>query len=302
LSVGQDDEASTKKGKEKDEESKDLKAVYEKINLTFKSILIFNWILVSMGIAAFIVAIISAFVREIALTALFGALGTADVISLFKFSMDRVQRSLGDQVQIVQANRGLDKEIKFIEQVKPGQTGKIDEVRKIIEEIRTSTLNSMQLIQSFTKIAEPLNPEPWIRALPIRYGKLQYNGSDTDGGFTVTKGKEFTLSGSLKNVSNKIVKINAIVIAVRPPGGTPDGGPFRFDFYSDDKSHKLIPHQSLTIDGVKKSIDTNMKTKQTEEIRPEWYRKDWYAFMTCQTEDGCWHDDHNKYWFEVKKA
>lgn len=293
--------------KEEDEKGKAIDEFYKKVTMTFNSILIFNWILVSMGVVSFALAVIKALGGEIALTALFGALGTADVISLFKFSMDRVQRSLGDQVQIVQAQSGLDKEIEFIEQLKSDTSNTSDEdaintIEKINEEIRKSTLNSMELIQSFTKIAEPLHPEPWIRALPIRYGKLKKNGVDIDGEFSITEEEEITFSGSLKNVSNKFVKITAIVIAVRPPGGTPDGGPFRFDFYVDEKSHKLIPYQSLPIAGNTKSIKRNEKENIDEEIRPEWYGKDWYAFMTCQTEDGCWHDDHNKYWFEVKEA
>jgi hypothetical protein len=276
---------------------------FDKVSWTFKSILIFNWILVSMGVVSFALAIIAALGRAVDLTLLFGVLGTADVITLFKFSMDRVQRCLGDQVQVVQVIRGLDKEIEFIEKLRSKPNATINEIKEANKEIRKSTLNSMKLIQSFTKIAEPLNPEPWIRALPIRYGKLKLNGSEIDEEFPVTLGKPITLSGSIKNVSSKIVKITCIVIAIRPPGGTPDGGPFRLDFYIDRKKHRLIPYQSLKIGGKAKSIETNAGTGEMEKIYPEWLnRKDWYAFMTCQTEDGCWHDDHNKYWFEVLKA
>jgi hypothetical protein len=303
LSNGQDDEETgAKKGKGPD---RVLEHFDEKISWTFKSILMFNWILVMMGVAAFIVAIISAFVGTIEATVVFGALGTADVISLFKFSMDRVQRCLGDQVQVEQVKKGLATEIEFIEQLKSNsKPGDIDEVKKINREVRRSTLNSMELIQSFTKIAEPLNPEPWIRTLPIRYSNLQLDNSEMKGKVSVTAGKSFRLSGSLKNASlTKTVNITAIVIAIRPPGGTPDGGPFRFDFYIEKKKRKLLPLQSVSI-GAEKTIEASARVKgKTEDILPEWYnREDWYAFMTCQTEDGCWNDDHNKYWFEVVKA
>jgi len=216
--------------------------------------------------------------------------------------MDRVQRSLGDQVQVEQVKKGLAKEMEFIGQLKPVPTDKIETIKKINEEIRRSTLNSMELIQSFTKIAEPLNPEPWIRALPIRYTKLQRDGIDMKGGFSITEEENITFSGFLRNVSNKTVEIIAVAIAVRPPGGTPDGGPFRFDFYYDDKRYRLAPSQYLRVGGNTKSIKRNEKEDKDEQIRPEWYRKDWYAFMTCQTKDGCWHDDHNKYWFEVREV
>ena len=52
-----------------------------------------------------------------------------------------------------------------------------------------------------------------------------------------------------------------------------------------------------------KCIETKVRIQTLkEEILKEWCRKDWYAFMTCQPSDGCWNDDHNKYWFELKPA
>ncbi len=286
----------------RDENKKELDDFYKKVSWTFKSILVFNCVLVSMGVVAFALAVIKALGGEIELTVIFGALGTADVVTLFKFSMDRLQRSLGDQVQVVQADKGLEKEMEFIMQLKStAAANTIEEIEKINNEIRKSTLNSMELIQSFTKIAEPVNPKPWIRQFPVRYGKLELNDSPAEGGFVVTEGKPFKLSGSIRNSSNKDVVVNVIVIAIRPPGGTPDGGPFRFDFYYDSETHKLGPNELFKIKGNTKNIEISLKNER-EEIPEEWYRKDWYAFMTCQTEDGCWQDDHNKYWFELKKA
>lgn len=303
MSGKKDDKTSNRKGKETEEQgpSQDFS---QKINRTFDAILKFNWILVSLGVAAFIVAIISAFLDLALQTVVFGALGTADVISLFKFSMDRVQRSLGDQVQVERVKKGIEKEIEFIERLKSNNSITLEEVKKINREIRRSTLNSMELIQSYTKIAEPLNPEPWLRTLPIRYSNLQLDNSEMKGKVSVTVGKPFKLSGSIRNASlTKTVNITAIVIAIRPPGGTPDGGPFRFDFYIEKKKRKLLPLQSVSIGG-EKTIEASARVKdKKEDILPEWYnREDWYAFMTCQTEDGCWNDDHNKYWFEVVKA
>jgi len=280
----------------------DLKETLKRIKYTFWSILIFNYVLVSMGVAAFVMAVYSAAGGEFGVAAVFSALGTVDVISVFKFSMDRVQRSLGDQVQVETAKSGHMKQMVFVKELesKPN-VPTIKAIERINEEIRRATLYTMELIQDFTKIAEPLKEKPWIRALPVRYGRLKKNGKEIEEEFTVSVSKKITLSGTLRNVSNKGIKIDTIVIAVRPPGGTPDGGPFRFDFAIREKAVTLKPKQSFTIENTK-TIEQNMKDKKkTEKIKDEWYDKDWYAFMTCQTEDGCWHDDHNKYWFELKK-
>ncbi len=92
------------------------------------------------------------------------------------------------------------------------------------------------------------------------------------------------------------------MIAIRPPGGTPDGGPFRFDFLIKNDPTIIKPGDPFPIEDTK-AIEENIYTKLPELIPDKWFTKDWYAFMTCQTkEDGCWHDDHNKYWFELKEA
>jgi len=163
----------------------------------------------------------------------------------------------------------------------------------------------MKLIQDFTKIAEPLKEKPWLRALPIRYGKLKIDGKEADKEeIIVYVGEKTTLSGSLRNVSDKPIKIETIVMAVRPPKGTPDGGPFRFDFHIEDPGHTLEPGESFPVTRTKRiEVSASRKNGEViEKIPNEWFGKDWYAFMTCQTEDGCWHDDHNKYWFELKKT
>jgi len=280
--------------------------IKKRLKYTFFSILIFNWILVIMGIIAFSIGAANALGGEFDIAALFGILGTADVISLFAFSMDRVQRNLGDQFQVQTA---YDSHLKQMDNVKvmaeklmaEKSNTTIDDTERLNEEIRRATLISMELIQDFTKIAEPLKEKPWLRALPIRYSPLKLDGNPFPKDFPISKSKKITLSGTIKNVSNKKITLNKMVIAVRPPHGTPDGGPWRFDFHLKEKDTVLKPKKSKEIE-ASKAIEINMKTGKIEPIPDEWFTKDWYIFMTCQTkEDGCWHDDHNKYWFELKK-
>lgn len=277
--------------------------IKNRLKYTFFSILIFNCILVIMGIIAFSIGVVKALGREFDIAALFGILGTADVISIFAFSMDRVQRNLGDQVQVQTAYTSHLEQIDNIKAMEAKSNITIDEAERLNVEIRRATLISMKLIQDFTKIAEPLKDKPWIRALPIIYGPLRLNGNPITNRteFTVIKGEKIALSGTIKNVSNKRIKLNKIVIAVRPPHGTPEGGPWRFDFFMKEEPTSLEPEEWVEIEGSK-TIERNMQTGIIEPIPDEWFTKDWYVFVTCQTEeDGCWHDDHNKYWFELKK-
>lgn len=277
--------------------------IRNRLRYTFFSILIFNWILVIMGIIAFSIGVAKALGGEFDIAALFGILGTADVISIFAFSMDRVQRNLGDQVQVQTAYASHLKQLDNIKAMEAKSNDTIDDTERLNEEIRRATLISMELIQDFTKIAEPLKDKPWIRALPIRYGRLKLNGNPIPKRteFPVIMGKKITLSATITNVSNKKIKLSKIIIAVRPPHGTPDGGPWRFDFFVKDKPTNLKPKGRIEIEGSK-TIERNMTTGKIEPVPDKWFTKDWYVFVTCQTEeDGCWHDDHNKYWFELKK-
>jgi hypothetical protein len=287
----------TEADKEKDTQI-EFKEIINRLSKTFWSILLFNYILIIMGIVAFILATVNAFGGKIELTILFGALGFADIGAIFRFSMDRVQRSLGDQVQLFHVNKGHNIQMAAVKKFAPKD---IAEVGKYNGEVRKATINSMKLIQDFTKIAEPLSNKPWIRSFPGRFSQMKLNGNLIKGEFEVKEDEEIELSGSIFNSSYQRLKISAVAIAVRPPGGTPDGGPFRFDFYIDTTEHTLQARQTLEIVSKPKKILINSKTGKKELLRNDWYGKDWYAFMTCQTEDGCWQDDHNKYWFELKK-
>ena len=63
-----------------------------------------------------------------------------------------------------------------------------------------------------------------------------------------------------------------------------------------------MPGQVRQIKSKPKTIEKSAKNANVIETIPDkWIGKDWYAFITCQTEDGVWHDDPNKYLFEVKK-
>jgi hypothetical protein len=116
----------------------------------------------------------------------------------------------------------------------------------------------------------------------------------------VPLGKEITITSSLENISQEPVTINMIVIAIRPPSGTPDGGPFRFDFYIDGKARTIKPKETHKIEHKKRLEESVKHPGIDEDIPKEKLGRDWYAFVAVQTEDECWHDDYNKVWFEVK--
>ena len=287
----------------------EIRKVEGRIRATFWSILLINWVLVIMGIFAFWMAWNSAAGGNFDVAALLSFLGVGDILSVFTFAMDRVQRNLGDQVQVRAVFDGFLKQMAFVDQFKDKATLDEKDLGNINAEIRDVTKKSMQLLQDFTEIAKPIREKPWITALPIRYSQLRITADESQQGeIIVHEDKNITMSGTLQNVSKESVKINAIVIAVRPPGGTPDGGPFRFDFKIEDflktKGEPLIMKHNGThkIENTKCINDSVTISGLKEEIPDKWIGKDWYAFMTCQTEDGCWHDDHNKKWFEVRRT
>jgi hypothetical protein len=213
-------------------------------------------------------------------------------LSVFIFAMNRVQTSLGDQVQVQLATNGYMKQIlNFDERL----TFELDaeQIKIVNEEIRKATLNTMELIQNFTKIGKESGKEPWINPFPIRYGKLDFPA-------VVTEGTPISVSGVLTNKGDKPVTLTSIVIAVRPPLGTPAGGPFDFDF-TVQLGRVIKSGESVTISDTK-AIEVNRKEGDVKQKIPaEYIDKKWYCFMTCQTEDGNWHDDPNKKTFTVKK-
>ena len=270
-----------------------IRDIIKRTNYTFWSILIMNWILIFIGVVMFVVALYSAAgLRRLDIAALLSITGFGDIYTVFKFSMNRVQRSLGDQVHVQTAFYGYMKQImKFDEHFKSG--AKINDIKKINEEIRKATSYSMELIQNFTEIGKPLKKEPWETRFPVRYEKLNFPSK-------VYVDEKITASGTLRNVGDKPIHLTSIVIAVRPPFGTPSGGPFRFDFQIDP-ARTLKPGKSYTITNTKCIEDSTRDTGKKEKIPKKYLGKDWVAFMTCQTEDGYWHDDPNKTWFEVSK-
>lgn len=265
----------------------------KRINVTFWSILIMNWILIGIGVIMFGAALYGALgLRRIDVAALLSVTGFGDIAAVFKYSINRVQRSLGDQVQVQTACYGYEKQImKLVEHF--DSNGNIAQVKAMNEEIRKATLFSMELIQNFTEIGKPLRKEPWISRFPIRYERLNFPSE-------VYVGEKITASGAFRNVGDKPINLTSIVIAVRPPFGTPSGGPFRFDFHIDP-ARTLKPGESYTITKTK-CIEDSARDEGTKVKIPEKYLgEDWVAFMTCQTEDGHWHDDPNKTWFAVLK-
>jgi hypothetical protein len=284
-------------GDKKDE----IKNVKKRISFTFYSILAMNWVLVIMGIIAFGVAVYSAAGGEFLSAAVFSAIGAGDVISVFTFAMDRAQRNLGDQTQVEAAFDGLSAQSELMKNFQ--HSNDINNIKAINREIRSTTLYTMKLIQEFTEIGKSPKKKAWLRDLPIKFGKLEITSPEKKNKYdepVVPLGKEITITSSLENISQEPVTINMIVIAIRPPSGTPDGGPFRFDFYIDGKARTIKPKETHKIEHKKRLEESVKHPGIDEDIPKEKLGRDWYAFVAVQTEDECWHDDYNKVWFEVK--
>ena len=265
--------------------------IINRIKVTFWSILIMNWILIGMAVVMFGGAIYAAFGGQFLIAGVLTASGFGDILSVFVFSMNRVQTNLGDQVQVQIAYNGFMKQILNFDEHFQFDL-KTDEIKEINQEIRKLTLSSMGLIQKFTKIGTASSKDAWINSFPIRYGKLELPNE-------VTVGTAITMSGTLRNEGDKPITLTSIVIAVRPPLGTPTGGPFTYDF-TVQPGQTINPNKSIPISNSK-TIEANWDPKKTNPAMPkEYLDKEWYAFMTCQTEDGNWHDDSNKYTFIVR--
>lgn len=283
------------------DDKKEIENVKKRISYTFYSILLMNWVLVIMGIVAFSFAVYSAIGGQVVSASVFSAIGAADVISVFTFAMNRAQRNLGDQTHVEAAWEGLCAQKKIMENFQHGND--MQNIQNINREIRSATVHAMKLIQEFTEIGKPLKKKAWLRELPIKFGKLKIESPEKKNKYgepVVPLRKEITISSSLENISQEPVTINTIVIAIRPPSGTPDGGPFRFDFCIDGKTRTIKPKEILPIKHKKRFEQSALQPREDEVIPNEMVGRDWYAFVAIQTEDECWHDDHNKVWFEVK--
>jgi hypothetical protein len=256
-----------------------------------------------MGMVMFAAAVVSAVgLLRLDIAALLSLTGFGNIYAVFKFSMNRLQRNLGDQVQVETSCDGYHEQIEIIK--KSNLNTNFGDFKSINDEVRKAVSYSMEMIQNFTEIGKPTEEEPWISVFPIKYEEFLFPSE-------VTIGEVITAQGTLRNVgdkpnaltsivkSKKPIRLTSIVIAVRPPYGTPSGGPFRFDF-KIDPAHTLKPGESYTIK-YSKRIEANAKSGATEVIPDRYLDEDWVAFMTCQTEDGYWHDDPNKTSFRVKK-
>lgn len=279
-----------------DAAKKNIKGIIDRTNCTFRTILIMNWILIAIGVSMFVAALYSAVgLQRWDITGVLSLTGFGDIFTVFKFSMNRVQRSLGDQVHVQTASYGYMKQImKFDEHFESG--AKMDEIKLINAEIRKATLSSMELIRDFTEIGKPLKKESWMRARErayhLRYGKLEFPSR-------VYEGETITALGTIRNTGDEPITLTSIVIAVRPPHGTVNSGPFDFDF-GIFPGHTLDPGESYKVTRDK-CIEDSARHKGKEKIKEEYFGSGWFAFIACQTEDGEWHNDPNKTFFKVLK-
>jgi hypothetical protein len=266
--------------------------IIKKTNQTFWSITAICWLLIGMGLVMFIAAVYSAiFQARWDIPAVLSLTGFGNILAVYKFVMNRLQRSLGDKVQVQNAFDGYMKQIMQFD-VHFISNAKIEDVKEINAEIREATLNSMELIQNYTEIGKPLKKEPWLSDFPITYEKLTFPS-------LVYVGKEITVTGTLRNKGNKPVTLKSVVIAVRPPNGTPSGGPFNYDF--DIAPGRILKPNEACVIQKTKCIEENERDSRKKQVIPDVeFGKAWYAFMTCQTEDDFWHDDPNKTFFELQ--
>lgn len=264
--------------------------IINRVKVTFWSILLMNWILIGVGVTLFGGAFYSALGGKFEVAIVLSATGVADILSVFVFAMNRVQTSLGDQVQIQLASNAYMKQILNFDEHFRFELD-TEQIKEVNIEIRKATLNAMELIQKFTKIGKESSKEPWINPFPIRYEKLNFPQE-------VHEGTPITVSGVLKNEGDTPVTLTGIVIAVRPPLGTPTGGPFTYDFTV--QPGRVVKSGESVLISDEKAIEISCKDRNVKQKIDEInIGKEWYAFMTCQTEDGNWHDDPNKYTFKV---
>jgi len=78
------------------------------------------------------------------------------------------------------------------------------------------------------------------------------------------------------NTSAAAVTLQQIVIAIRPPGGTNDGGPYD-DLAPVVANQTLAPGASLTVTATRSFTGSDPLGA-------------WYAYATAQDSDGVWHD------------
>jgi len=130
----------------------ELKSVQDSIKWTFWSILLMNWILIGIGVVMFGAALYSAlWLQRWDITSVLALTGFGDILTVFKFSMNRVQRCLGDQVQVHTAAHGQLKQMDIVEKLGSNANVTIDDIKRINEEIRRATLYSMELIQTLLR-------------------------------------------------------------------------------------------------------------------------------------------------------
>jgi hypothetical protein len=267
-----------------------FEGIIRRINATFWSILIMNWVLIGMAVVMFAGAVYAAIGGRFDITALLTLSGFGSILAVFRFSMDRVQTSLGDQIQVEVAYDSYIKQILLFDEHFDFKL-KTDDIKKINVEIRESTLNTMMLIQNYTKIGAQSSSEPWITTFPIRYGKIEVPSQ-------VYLGEKITMKATLRNDGDKDVTLKSIAIAVRPPLGTPESGPFTFDF-TVQLGQVIKAHQEITIVS-EKTINSKWDSPEKEiDVPKEYLEKEWYAFIACETNDDVWHNDNNKYTFTV---
>jgi hypothetical protein len=267
-----------------------FEGIIHRINATFWSILIMNWVLIGMAIVMFAGAVYAAIGGRFDITALLTASGFGSILAVFRFSMDRVQTNLGDQIQVEVAYNSYIKQIQLFDE-HFDFTLKTDDIKKINTEIRESTLNTMMLIQNYTKIGTQSSSEPWITTFPIRYGKIEVPNE-------VYLGEKIKMKATLRNDCDKAVALKSCVIAVRPPHGTPEGGPFNYDF-AVFPGQTIDPHKEITLE-AEKTIESNLDpAKVNLPVPKDFLEKEWYAFIACETNDEVWHNDTNKYTFTV---
>ena len=97
----------------------------------------------------------------------------------------------------------------------------------------------------------------------------------------VAYGHAFTGQAVLKNAGQSTVTLPQVVIALRPPGGTHQSGPFTYDLGTQNNV-TLAPGQSLTVQGTRTFASPDLTGT-------------WDGYLTYETANGVYHDQPDVY-------
>jgi hypothetical protein len=126
----------------------------------------------------------------------------------------------------------------------------------------------------------------------LRFGKPDFPSE-------VYEGEPVKVTGTITNAGSVPIPLKSVVIAVRPPNGTVENGPFRYDFAV--KPDCIVNPGEKVPFSATKAIEIDAISGMPQEIPDKYIDDEWFGFMACQTEDCVWRNDTSKSRFVVRR-